>query len=262
MVYLAWIRYLLEWISRRHGRPKIVDIPTYPAGMLYMLTIIIWEFFLPGLIWGRAIFCIDIGHSTLIHIVKLHLPHIYMIFVDNFKENNNPNLHYNSHEVSNTFGMIHELLKPFASNSSRPFQLLQKHFQILFLALTSEDSKSSAPCGESYNQRSQHFVSRIIMVVELSQNFFLLLKEIFADLLCFQIHSQCISFGRSKYFWFSSTTIITREKNTEDVDYDIREKERKTWNAPRSKPQKKQKESLRMRLRSSCMIPKVLETSW
>jgi len=49
------------------------------------------------------------------------------------------------------------------------------------------------------------------MVVELNQNCLELPKEIFADLLCFEIHSQCISSGSSKYFWFSSTTIITRE---------------------------------------------------
>ena len=44
------------------------------------------SFFLPGLIWGRTVFCIDIANSTRIHMVKLHLPHMYMIFVDNSKE--------------------------------------------------------------------------------------------------------------------------------------------------------------------------------
>ena len=80
-----------------------------------------WEFFLTGLIWGRTVFCIDIGNITLIHMVKLHLPHMYMIFVDNFKENDNPNLLYNTIELFNTFGIIREPLKPFASNSLGPF---------------------------------------------------------------------------------------------------------------------------------------------
>ena len=136
---------------------------------------------------------------------------IYMIVVDNFIENNILNLLYNTHELSNTFGVIHELLKPFALNYSSPFQLLQIHIQLFLGALTSEDSKFSATSRESYNQRSQHFVSRLIMVVELNQNCLELPKEIFADFLCFQIHSQCISSSRSKYFWFSSTTIITHE---------------------------------------------------
>ena len=75
-------------------------------------------FFLPGLIWGRTVFCIDIANSTRIHMVKLHLPHMYMIFVDNFKKkNNNPNLIYNTFELFNTFGVRHEALKPFVSNS-------------------------------------------------------------------------------------------------------------------------------------------------
>ena len=54
------------------------------------------SFFKTVLISGRTVFCIDIGNITLIHMVKLHLPHMYMIFVDNFKENNNPNLLYNT----------------------------------------------------------------------------------------------------------------------------------------------------------------------
>ena len=42
---------------------------------------------------------------------------MYMIFVDNFKENSDPNLLYNTHELSNTFGIIHELLKPIRKDS-------------------------------------------------------------------------------------------------------------------------------------------------
>ena len=90
--------------------------------------------FLTGLIWGRTVFCIDIGNITLTHMVKLHLPHMYMIFVDNFKENSNPHLFYNTPELFNTFGIIRDFLKPFASSSLGPFQLLQRHF-LLFLWL-------------------------------------------------------------------------------------------------------------------------------
>ena len=90
------------------------------------------SFFLTGLIWGRTVFCIDIGNITLTHMVKLHLPHMYMIFVDNFKENSNPHLFYNTPELFNTFGIIRDPLKPFASNSLGPFQLLQRHFLLFF----------------------------------------------------------------------------------------------------------------------------------
>ena len=101
---------------------------------------------MPGLIWGRTVFCIDIGNSTLIHMVKLHLPHMYMIVVDNFIENDILNLLYNTHELSNTFGIIHELLKPIRKDPSA-----------FFVALTAERSKSSAPSRECYNQRPQYF---------------------------------------------------------------------------------------------------------
>ena len=44
------------------------------------------SFFLLGLIRGRTVFWIDIGNIKLIHMIRirLHLPHTYMIFVDNF----------------------------------------------------------------------------------------------------------------------------------------------------------------------------------
>ena len=90
------------------------------------------SFFLTGPLSGRTVFCIDIGNITLIHMLKLHLPHMYMIFVDNSKENNNTNLLYNDPEVLNTFRIIHELLKPFSSNSLGSFQLLQRHILLFF----------------------------------------------------------------------------------------------------------------------------------
>ena len=120
----------------------------------------IWEFFLlTGLIWGRTVFCIDIGNITLTHMVKLHLPHMYMIFNDNFKENSNPHLFYNTPELFNTFGIIRDPLKPFASNSLGPFQLLQRLFLLFFLLLTAAHLDSSVPSHESYIQRPHHSCS-------------------------------------------------------------------------------------------------------
>ena len=88
-----------------------------------------WEFFfLTGPISGRTVFCIDIGNITLIHMVKLHLPHMYMIFMGNFKENNNSNLFYDTRDLFNTFGVIRIPLEPFISNSLGTSQFLQRHF--------------------------------------------------------------------------------------------------------------------------------------
>ena len=44
------------------------------------------SFFFSGLIWGRTVFCICIGNITLTHMVKLHLPHMYMIFVECYRK--------------------------------------------------------------------------------------------------------------------------------------------------------------------------------
>ena len=37
-----------------------------------------WEFFLTSPIWGRTVFCIDIGKNVYTHMVKVNLPHMYM----------------------------------------------------------------------------------------------------------------------------------------------------------------------------------------
>ena len=54
--------------------------------MIFLAFLQLGVFFLPGLIWGRTVFCIDMVNITPIQMVKLHLPHMYMIFVDNFEE--------------------------------------------------------------------------------------------------------------------------------------------------------------------------------
>ena len=69
------------------------------------------------------------------------------------------NLLYNTPELFNTFGIIRDPLKPFASNSLCPLQLLQRHFLLFFVVLTAEHLESSAPSRESYIQLPHHFCS-------------------------------------------------------------------------------------------------------
>ena len=46
--------------------------------------IVTGSFFLTGSIWARTVFCIDIGIIVFIHMVKINLPHMYMVFVPFF----------------------------------------------------------------------------------------------------------------------------------------------------------------------------------
>ena len=101
--------------------------------------------------------------------MKLHLPHMYMIFVDNFKKNN-PNLIYNTSELFNAFGIRHELLKPFVSNSLGLFQLLRHFLLFLWLRPWSISSLSLLLANLIINFLTI-FVSRPIMVVELNKNY-------------------------------------------------------------------------------------------
>ena len=39
-----------------------------------------------GLIWARTIFCIDMGNIVYRNMVKIHLPHMYMIFVECYRK--------------------------------------------------------------------------------------------------------------------------------------------------------------------------------
>ena len=88
-------------------------------------------FFLTGLIWARTVFCIDIGNIVFIHMMKIHLPHMYMIFVESHrKQVCSSILQYL--QFFNTFRIISDSLKPFAPNSLGPFQLLQRHFLLFF----------------------------------------------------------------------------------------------------------------------------------
>ena len=44
------------------------------------------SFFLTGLIWARTVFCIDMGNIVYRNMVKIHLPHMYMIFVECYRK--------------------------------------------------------------------------------------------------------------------------------------------------------------------------------
>ena len=131
-----------------------------------------WKFFLPGPIWGRTLFCIDIRNMVHLHMVKIHLSHIYM-FELHCKENKHMNLLYNTPELFNTFGIIRDPLKPFASNSLCPLQLLQRQFLLFVVVLTAEHLEFSAPSRESYTVFNflTTFVTRPIMVVKLNKNY-------------------------------------------------------------------------------------------
>ena len=87
-------------------------------------------FFLTGPIWGSTVLCIYIRNMVHIHSVKLHLPHIYMIFL-NVKEKN-MFIHSIISPNFSTFWVIRGLLKSFASNSLHPFPLFQRHFLPFF----------------------------------------------------------------------------------------------------------------------------------
>ena len=85
--------------------------------------------FFTGLIWARTVFCIDMGNIVFIHMIKIHLPNMYMIFECHTVENKYVALFYNTPKLS-TFRIISESLKLFAPNSLGPFQLL--HFLLFF----------------------------------------------------------------------------------------------------------------------------------
>ena len=120
---------------------------------------------------------------------------------------------YNT-ELFNTFGIIRDPLKPFVSNSLCLLQRLQRHLLLFFVVLTAEHLESSALSRESYIQLSQKKVP---------EYFFWKLQIAFVE------------FYNHYWPW---------NKSGEKVEYKIREKERKTRDVPRSKPQKKRRKCL------------------
>ena len=79
-----------------------------------------WEFFF--FYWTKL-------GTVFIHMMKIHLPNMYMIFECHTVENKYVALFYNTPKLS-TFRIISDSLKLFAPNSLGPFQLL--HFLLFF----------------------------------------------------------------------------------------------------------------------------------
>ena len=120
-------------------------------------------FFLSGPIWARTVFCIDIGNIVFMSMVKIHLPHMYMIFVECKRK-----------QVCSSILQYRQTFQHFQDHK-RPSQALRPFWKLeIFLV-------------ELYN-----------------------------------------------HYW-------PWNKKGEKVAYKIREKERKTQEAPRSKPEKKKK---------------------
>ena len=115
--------------------------------------------------------------------------------------------------------------------------------------------------------RFAHFYKKHCTHVYIWWNFMYRIYTCFCSLFQYEENVVTIMFHLAKlynHYW-------PWNENGEEVAYKIRDKEGNTWNAPRSKPQKKKKVSLKklertQRIRSewlgrSCMIPKVLKSS-
>ena len=128
-------------------------------------------FFLPGPLSGRTAFCIGIGNITFIHMAKLHLPNMYMNFVDNFKENNDRNPFDdtpNFFTVSGSYATLSSSLPRILWDRSNFFRVTFCFFCV-FDRRASRKSEINVPTI---------FVPRPMMVVELNQNYLELGEEI------------------------------------------------------------------------------------
>ena len=76
----------LRQIDSSNSRDILIIIKSDVCFKKTKNTIFNGEFFLTGLIWGSTVFCINIWNITLIHMVKLHLPHMYMFLLIISKE--------------------------------------------------------------------------------------------------------------------------------------------------------------------------------
>ena len=157
------------------------------------------EFFLTGPIWGSTVLCIYIRNMVHVHRVKLHLPHIYMIFL-NVKENKHVHLFYNTTKLFNTFRVIRDPLKSFASNSLGPFPLLQRHFLPFFWFWPRSISSLPFLLANLIFNFLTILVPRPIMVAERSQKYLELPKEVFWYLLRFQIIIIFSLYGKNEFF--------------------------------------------------------------
>ena len=137
--------------------------------------------FLTGPIWARTVFCIDIGNIVYIHMVKFHLPHIYMIFVEcQRKQSCSFSLQY-----PRTFQSVLGSHATLSSLLVRILWVCSSFFKdtfSFFVVLTAEYLEFSVPSHKSYNLLFNFLailVPRPIMVVELNQNDLQLPKEVF-----------------------------------------------------------------------------------
>ena len=109
-------------------------------------------FFLTGLIWARTVFCIDMGNIVYRNMVKIHLPHMYMIFVECYRKQIlcSTDLHYCT-KLFNTF----RIRSALSSLSLQTLWVRCNFFRntfFFFLALIAEHLESFAPLLESWMQ--------------------------------------------------------------------------------------------------------------
>ena len=131
----------------------------------------------------------SVDHFFWHHMMKIHLPNMYMIFECHTVENKYVALFYNTPKLS-TFRIISDSLKLFAPNSLGPFQLL--HFLLFFWLWSRSISSHSLLYSNLVWNFLTFFVPRTVMVVKLNQNYLEPSKGAFWYLLRFQIHCQCI----------------------------------------------------------------------
>ena len=106
--------------------------------------------FLTGLIWARTVFCIDMGNIGCRNMVKIHLPHMYMIFVECYrKQLCSSDLQYCT-KLFNTF----RIRSALSSLCSKLFGSVAASSETLsfFLALIAEHLESFVPLLESCMQ--------------------------------------------------------------------------------------------------------------
>ena len=102
------------------------------------------------------------------------------------------------------------------------------------MALTTEHFESSAPSRDSYNEISDYFCSTANTAFRAQPKLFGSSRRNALTKVCeyFFWNLQIVSVELYNHYW-------PWNKNDEEVDYKSREKERKTRNILRSKPQKK-----------------------
>ena len=132
------------------------------------------SFFLTGPIWGRTVFCIDIGNFVCKYMMKFNLPHIYMIF----GECQRKQACLFSLKYPRTFQPVLGSYATLSSLSPRILWVRSSFFKDIFfwffVVLTAEHLEFSVPSRKSYNLPFNFLiilVPRPIMVVELCKHY-------------------------------------------------------------------------------------------